>query len=82
MFKPNTLSKKITDIIHGALGDNKYSLQSLRDFAITTMRTSGASEHLVATYIGIGSEWIQRYNKAVEEFVLAPCDLVNIIIKE
>ena len=45
------------------------------------MLKGGAAADDVATYIGINSKWMQKFDKAVEDFIMAPCDFINLDIK-
>lgn len=58
-----------------------FSLQDVRNLSITLMLQGNAKPEDVANYVGIDAKWMQRYDKAVEEYRIAPCDFINISIK-
>ena len=62
-------------------GENwKFTLQDIRNLAVVMMLRGGAEKEEVADYIGVESRWMQRYERAVAAFDLAPCDYINIKI--
>lgn len=77
------LQKRMQKIINeAAKGDPwSFTLQDLRNMAAVLMLKGGAEKDEVANYIGTKAKWMQRYQRAVEEFVFAPCDCININIK-
>lgn len=77
------LQNRMKNIITIAAGEEgwSYTLQDIRNMATVLMIKGGAEKEDVAAYIGIEAKWMQRYDRAVEEFVLAPCDYINIDIR-
>ena len=45
--------------------NNKFTMQTLRHAAICYMLSGGASKDLVASYAGITTKWITRYDKII-----------------
>lgn len=58
----------------------QYTLQALRNGAITIMLKSGAPGLEVAKYVGIDFNWIKRYNLAAEILSQTAVDYANIRI--
>lgn len=86
--KGNKLSKRMLQIrmkkiVNLASGNEtwEFSLQDIRNLSAVLMLKGGADKEEVANYLSINPQWIQRYEKAVEEFSYGPCDCINISIK-
>lgn len=81
-FTPRVLQIRMKKIINQASEgqDWKYTLQDIRNLAVVMMLKGGADKEDVADYIGVESKWMQRYERAVAAFDLAPCDYINIRI--
>ena len=65
-------------VYHGE--EVEYTLQALRNGAITIMLKSGAPDIEVANYAGIDFNWIKRYNLAAEILSKTAVDYANIRI--
>ena len=80
---PRVLQNRMKRIVDTAAGEEKwlFSLQDIRNLSVVLMLKGGAEAEDIASYIGINSKWMQKFDKAVEDFVMAPCDFININIK-
>ena len=80
---PRVLQNRMKRIVNAAAGDEEwnFSLQDIRNLSVVLMLKGGAAADDVATYIGINSKWMQKFDKAVEDFIMAPCDFINLDIK-
>ena len=80
---PRVLQNRMKRIVNAAAGDEEwnFSLQDIRNLSVVLMLKGGAAADDVATYIGINSKWMQKFDKAVEDFIIAPCDFINLDIK-
>lgn len=74
---PRTLQLHFKKIIDMTFPDKNISLQNLRSTAAVRLIKAGASETAVAKYLGIGTRWINRYDKIIDEFNDSPVDLIN-----
>lgn len=61
---------------------NNYTMQDIRNRAITYMLKFGASQKQTADYIHITPTWITRYAEVIPELELAAVDYVNIRIND
>ena len=77
-----SLQIRVSKIMNEAFGptEKKFSLQDLRNLSAVLMIKGGADKDEVADYLGINAKWIQRYSKAVDSYIDAPCDYINIKI--
>lgn len=80
---PRVLQNRMKRIVNAAAGDEEwnFSLQDIRNLSVVLMLKGGAAADDVAAYIGINSKWMQKFDKAVEDFIMAPCDFINLDIK-
>lgn len=80
---PRVLQNRMKRIVDTAAGEEEwlFSLQDIRNLSVVLMLKGGAESEDIASYIGINSKWMQKFDKAVEDFVMAPCDFININIK-
>lgn len=64
-----------------AAGVESFTMKQLRGLSIGQMLASGAPTQSLSYYIGIGQEWIYRYNKYVPELENAAVDFSHIFIR-
>ena len=80
---PRVLQNRMKRIVDMAAEGEQwnFTLQDIRNLSVVLMLKGGAEAEDVASYIGINSKWMQKFDRAVEDFVVAPCDFINISIK-
>lgn len=60
----------------------QFTLSDLRNGCIALLLASGAPKNELGKYAGIRQcSWLRRYDKAIPELSLAPCDYSNLSIK-
>lgn len=81
---PRVLQNRMKRVVAAAAnGENwNFTLQDIRNLSVVLMLKGGADAEEVASYIGINSKWMQKFDRAVEDFVLAPCDYINLSISK
>jgi len=80
---PRVLQNRMQMVVERAAGEEewKFSLQDIRNMSAVLMLKGGGEADEVADYIGIQTQWMQRYDRAVVEFAEAPCDYINLSIR-
>ncbi len=65
------------------MGDEfHFTLSDLRSACIAFLYASGVPAKEIGSYVGIKHySWLHRYDKAIKELSLAPCDYSNLTIK-
>lgn len=80
---PRVLQNRMQRIVKQAAAGEEwdFTLQDIRNLSVVLMLKGGADSEDVASYIGINSKWMQKFDKAVEDFIFAPCDFINLDVK-